>query len=236
MAEQYNELSKPAQTALQTLRVVVQEVAAVLWQLRLDVARVNADPDLNQGAKTRREDELAQQAMQRLDALWQVAEQARGTLERWIAAQFARDGDVAAETLAELRLQRAWARLARRFDAVASDSAALLRVVQDVAGQAAAHGDTATLRALDEELPAYLDAHGLSVPPSLQLQLAELQAQYLSPAQREAKRLQLEITEGWARLVGAFGEARRSVAQRAFVPVLPGWGASERVFLPTESV
>jgi hypothetical protein len=163
--QQARRASPPGQHAhvgdLDRLRAVPETARAILRTFRADLTAANAlriDPRYAADYRRAEADQLVQAAQAKataaLDALASDATIARGRLDQahQRALQELANGTSDAD---EMRQQAAWQRTKPILDRHNTSLAALHAAVKDVLTTATAQGDTATLRALARELPAY---------------------------------------------------------------------------------
>lgn len=123
--------------------------------------------------------------------------------------------------LAEMQLQRAWARALRTLDAAPDDG--LMLKVDELAKAAVKDNDSATRAAFRQELPAYLATRNRTITPDM---LAQMEMADLSPAARMASQAVAELERGWSGVQACFWIARRYASDTTGerITSLPGWG------------
>jgi len=217
---------------LETLRRAAAKVAALVVRLRNDVHQAQADNTwrMTPAGMAEIENGIRNRTLQAIDSLEQECQTAKASIERALAAVEQRpEGDSQTRILEELQEQRAWARIRPILDRL--DGLALIERIGSLAKQAAEAGDDATLRALEAEVPAFLEAKGLVsyTRPVLET-IAQVWLPHKPPAARQAIKVRQELEQGWPRLIAAFQQARHEVSGKGgMTVVLPGW-------IPTESV
>lgn len=137
-----------------TLQQRIADVEELQRRLRDDVAEVNLDEGLTADAKVKRVEELRKKALDQFRGLRAKGDEAAAAaLESVDQHAEVRPTNTAEALLAETRIAQGWARVQRLLDAGASIGA--------VIADAAAAGDTTTLRAVRSEFPSYLKARHL---------------------------------------------------------------------------
>lgn len=227
-------LAEQLRPDLETLRQAPSRVAALVVSMRNEVHQAQADNTwrMTPAGMAEVENGIRNKALQAIDSLEQECQTAKASIERALAAAEQRpEGDPQTRILEELQEQRAWSRTRPILDRL--DGPALIERIGSLAKQAAEGGDDATLRALEAEAPAFLEAKGLvSYTRPVLDTIAQTRLPYLPPAARQAVKVRQEMAEGWPRLVAAFQQARREAsAQGGTAFVLPGWRPGESVKL-----
>lgn len=219
---------------LDTLRNAPARLGDILKDLRAAVAQANLDAAgrLTPVGQAEVESGLRNKALQAIDTLEAQCQAAKGRIERRLAEAEQRPlADAATETLLELKRQAAWNRTRPILDRL--EAPALLERIGSLAKQAAEAGDDATLRALESELPAYLEARRMtSLLLTAQNTVDQARLPHLPPAARQAVSVRRDLATGWPRLAAAFQAARREASgQGGLTIVLPGWNTAERITL-----
>jgi hypothetical protein len=216
------------QPIVNRLRAVPEQAASIAIAVRQQVAQVSLDDRLSPTGKRDAENAARNKGLQQLDALAQSAREDVDMLQTMSDKALAdTPTDPQAQLLRELRLQRAWQRAVRLLDAM-GDSGAVVRQVDELIREAAEAGDMATLRALEEELPAYLKARNVFLPDVLD-RIAEAQAPHRPPVARAALQVLQQAREGWPRVQAAIQMARNEVTGQSRLVALPGWHPNEQL-------
>ena len=225
-------LAEQLRPDLETLRGAPARVAALVVAMRNEVHQAQADNTwrMTPAGMAEIENGIRNRALQAIDSLEQECQTAKASIERRLAeAEQRPEGDPQARILEELQEQRAWSRIRPILDRL--DGPALIERIGSIAKSAAEVGDEATLRALEAEVPAFLEAKGLVsyIRPVLDT-IAQVRLPHLPPAARQAIKVRQEMEQGWPRLVAAFQQARREASgQGGTALVLPGWRPGESV-------
>ncbi len=219
---------------LETLRGATARVAALIVAMRNEVHQAQADNAwrMTPAGMAEIENGIRNRTLQAIDSLEQECQAAKASIERALAAAEQRpEGDPQARILAELQEQRAWARIRPVLDRL--DGPALIERIGSLAKQAAEAGDDATLRALEAEVAAYLEAKGVaSYTRAVLNTIAQVRLPHLPPAARLAIKVRQEWELGWPRLLAAFQQARHEATGKGGMTVmLPGWAPTESVRL-----
>jgi hypothetical protein len=225
-------LSDNIRSDLDTLRGAPQRLADLLAQTRQEVIQAEADGTwrLTPAGMEEIVSGIRNRTLQQIDSLEQACQAAREAIERTIAdAEKRADADPQTEVLNELREQRAWNRIRPILDRLENN--ALVGRIGELARNAAEAGDDATLRALEAEVQAFLEAKGVAsyIAPVVAT-IRDARLPHLPPAARKAVQVRQELEAGWPRLMAAFMQARQEATGRGGkVLAMPGWNPSERV-------
>jgi hypothetical protein len=193
-----------------------QALADLLLTYRATILQIKGDLMISDLAQRQQTDQATAGALDEVDRLLLLAEEAKARVERATAGALAEELPTQEAVLRELQEQRIWARQRDRLAALA-DPADLIRR----AGEA---GDLAALRVLRAELPAWLEAHEQPETAAATLLLIDqAELPLLPPTQRRARQLQAEVKLGWENVLAAVEWSRFEVSGQGQATVIPGW-------------
>jgi hypothetical protein len=213
----------------------VEERLRAIWQNHFARGnQIEVSGELSKEGKLELWQKLRQDSMNAIDKLFADAEKAVTELQVKINTALEPTKLTAeAALLEEMQLARAWTRIKGVLD-MSGDAAAAARQVEQLATAAASepggHGHV-TLKALREELPAYLQSRkfGVIIDSTL-ARLSQIEAPFLSPVGRAALQLAACASGGWQNICASMDMMRRAVSGTGGNPSrLPGFFAPEKM-------
>lgn len=213
-------LKDKTSSARSTLEGTSQKIRALLLERRQALAETRQDRRLSEEYRHEQMQAQEKQFAKKLQEIRADAQRAHDKMLEVAREPIADNRSPEEQVLAELKEQRVWARYVRLLDAETEP----FELVQRLAESEDAPG----LRAMREELPAYLEAQEWA-PQHIQAiteQITRAETPLLPPEERAARELEEEAEAGWQRLEIAFAHAQAdldgSIVETTTLPVWEG--------------
>jgi hypothetical protein len=210
-------------TDLNTLRsAIIPAFARTMLDLRARILAIAGNPRNSAQAMADDTAQARSEAATQIEQIEGRAQDAAGRIYARLDKATEGAPDVQQAILDELQESRAWNRARMALDSGQD--------MTDVIKAAGARLDRVALRAMRDELPAYLDAQGRAYLAEVALASTDLyEGPLLGPVEKYARDLRAEMAIGVQNAAGAAAYAKHEASGASVHGNLPGWAAKSNV-------